>query len=65
MTFYICFGKYAGFSLKFDLGIRLTLGWIGISIIFLDIEVALGKLTDIIDEKEKQLAMVQNIKKDC
>jgi hypothetical protein len=49
MTVYICFGPYAGWHLFFDKGIRLVLGWISFSIVFLDIEDFCGSLKKVLD----------------
>lgn len=38
LTIYICFGRYGGFGIRRDMGIRITLGWVSVALVFLDIE---------------------------
>ena len=50
LTFYICFGKYAGFHFranpKTDYAFQLILGWVSLAIVTYDIEVVLSILCD-------------------
>jgi len=60
-TFYVVFGRYGGFGLKKDGdSIRLTLGWVGIAIMFFDMELMLGDVIKRVnqmqtDEAEREL----------
>lgn len=47
LSFYICFGKYAGFGLEGDIrdrAFRLVLGWVSFGCLPVDIECTLMKL---------------------
>ena len=46
MTFYICFGRYAGFRLMRDRGLRLTLGWVSLAWLAFDMEVEMQRVAD-------------------
>lgn len=42
VSFYFVIGQYAGWSVRWDAGLRITLGWIGAGFIIVDIEAVMG-----------------------
>jgi len=38
LTAYICFGAYGGFHIGIDAGLRITLGWVSMALVFMDVE---------------------------
>ena len=72
LTFYICFGQYGGFKISKDgPSLRLVLGWVAICLLWLDIEMLMGELSDFagikpltapmpLEEIERQARMGKN-----
>ena len=38
LTLYVCIGKWGGVGIKWDMGLRVTLGWLSIALLYIDIE---------------------------
>ena len=58
VTFWICFGKYGGFSFQ---GYKLTLGWVSFCIFPMDIECLLSDLIKRIDKLEEATEILKQI----
>jgi len=56
LTFYVCVGRYAGFTVRFDLGVRVILGWVCFALIFRDVEMFVDAAADALDELDARLA---------
>ena len=60
LTFYICFGKYAG--LQFELNndaFRIVLGWVSFAIMRADMEVVMDETDDILQEYSRTQGRIQ------
>jgi hypothetical protein len=54
LSFYICFGKFAGFHVEItNITFRVVLGWISFAILFADIEVMIDETIDALKENKQ------------
>ena len=51
LTIYLVFGGWGGIGIKWDMGIRICLGWIALGIIGKDIERVVGNIVTLLDKQ--------------